>query len=49
MDVPLRTFGIPEQFPAHAKRGELPADLGRTPAETAGRIRAAPARKESHS
>ncbi|WP_336051678.1 1-deoxy-D-xylulose-5-phosphate synthase [Streptomyces sp. CA2R101] len=48
VDVPLRTFGIPEQFLAHAKRGELLADLGLTPAEIAGRISAALARKESH-
>lgn len=33
VDVPLRTFGIPEQFLAHAKRGELLADIGLTPAE----------------
>ncbi|MEW2434670.1 1-deoxy-D-xylulose-5-phosphate synthase [Streptomyces caniferus] len=49
VDVPLRTFGIPEQFPAHAKRGELLADLGLTPAEIAGHISAALARKESSS
>ncbi|MGX1759007.1 1-deoxy-D-xylulose-5-phosphate synthase [Streptomyces lydicus] len=48
VDVPLRTFGIPEQFLAHAKRGELLADLGLTPSEIAGRISAALARKESH-
>ncbi|MEU6329124.1 1-deoxy-D-xylulose-5-phosphate synthase [Streptomyces sp. NPDC047049] len=48
VDVPLRTFGLPEQFLAHAKRGELLADLGLTPAEIAGRISAALARKESH-
>ncbi|MGW2027666.1 1-deoxy-D-xylulose-5-phosphate synthase [Streptomyces decoyicus] len=49
VDVPLRTFGIPEQFLAHAKRAELLADIGLTPAEIAGRISAALARKESHS
>ncbi|WP_405407859.1 1-deoxy-D-xylulose-5-phosphate synthase [Streptomyces decoyicus] len=49
VDVPLRTFGIPEQFLAHAKRGELLADIGLTPAEIAGRISAALARKESPS
>ncbi|MER0484028.1 1-deoxy-D-xylulose-5-phosphate synthase [Streptomyces sp. Edi2] len=48
VDVPLRTFGIPEQFLAPAKRGELLADVGLTPAEIAGRISAALARKESH-
>ncbi|MBB5120814.1 1-deoxy-D-xylulose-5-phosphate synthase [Streptomyces eurocidicus] len=46
VDVPVRTFGIPEQFLAHAKRGEVLADLGLTPAEIAGRISAALARKE---
>ncbi|MGY4986302.1 1-deoxy-D-xylulose-5-phosphate synthase [Streptomyces nigrescens] len=46
VDVPLRTFGIPEQFPAHARRGELLADLGLTPAGIAGRISGAMARKE---
>ncbi|MET9416856.1 1-deoxy-D-xylulose-5-phosphate synthase [Streptomyces klenkii] len=43
--VPLRTFGIPEQFLPHAKRGEVLADLGLTPAEIAGRISAALARQ----
>ncbi|MFI9029891.1 1-deoxy-D-xylulose-5-phosphate synthase [Streptomyces sp. NPDC053560] len=38
VDLPLRTFGIPEQFLAHAKRGEVLADIGLTPAEIAGRI-----------
>ncbi|MEV6401021.1 1-deoxy-D-xylulose-5-phosphate synthase [Streptomyces sp. NPDC051907] len=46
-DVPLRTFGIPEQFLAHAKRGEVLADIGLTPVEIAGRISAAMAVKES--
>ncbi|MEU7169827.1 1-deoxy-D-xylulose-5-phosphate synthase [Streptomyces morookaense] len=40
-DLPVRTFGIPELFPAHAKRSEVLADLGLTPAEIAGRISAA--------
>ncbi len=47
VDVPLRTFGIPEQFLAHAKRGEVLADIGLTPAEIAGRISASLARKEN--
>ncbi|MET9518924.1 1-deoxy-D-xylulose-5-phosphate synthase [Streptomyces sp. NPDC002994] len=38
VDVPLRTYGIPEQFLAHAKRGEVLADIGLTPASIAGRI-----------
>ncbi|MFC5719384.1 1-deoxy-D-xylulose-5-phosphate synthase [Streptomyces gamaensis] len=46
-DVPVRTFGIPEQFLAHAKRGEVLADLGLTPAEIAGGISAALTRKEA--
>ncbi|MFE9256652.1 1-deoxy-D-xylulose-5-phosphate synthase [Streptomyces sp. NPDC006879] len=37
-DVPLRNFGIPEEFLAHAKRGEVLADVGLTPVEIAGRI-----------
>ncbi len=44
VDVPVRDFGIPAQFLAHAKRGEVLADLGLTPAEIAGRIGAALAR-----
>ncbi|MEV6564545.1 1-deoxy-D-xylulose-5-phosphate synthase [Streptomyces kronopolitis] len=52
VDVPLRTFGIPEQFLPHARRGELLADIGLTPAEIAGQIsaalgRTATGRKES--
>ncbi|RFU87812.1 1-deoxy-D-xylulose-5-phosphate synthase [Streptomyces triticagri] len=38
VDQPLRTFGIPEQFLEHGKRGELLADIGLTPVEVAGRI-----------
>ncbi|QXE33586.1 1-deoxy-D-xylulose-5-phosphate synthase [Streptomyces sp. GMY02] len=41
VDVPLRTYGIPEQFLAHAKRSEVLADIGLTPVEIAGRISAA--------
>ncbi|MFE9557542.1 1-deoxy-D-xylulose-5-phosphate synthase [Streptomyces sp. NPDC006703] len=46
VDVPLRTFGIPEQFLAHAKRAEVLADIGLTPVEIAGRIGAALAATE---
>ncbi|MET9427205.1 MULTISPECIES: 1-deoxy-D-xylulose-5-phosphate synthase [unclassified Streptomyces] len=46
-DVPLRTFGIPDQFLPHAKRGEVLADIGLTPVEIAGRISAALGRKEN--
>ncbi|MEU6818079.1 1-deoxy-D-xylulose-5-phosphate synthase [Streptomyces sp. NPDC046860] len=40
VDVPVRRFGIPDQFLAHAKRGEVLADVGLTPVEIAGRISA---------
>ncbi|MEV4945287.1 1-deoxy-D-xylulose-5-phosphate synthase [Streptomyces sp. NPDC053755] len=46
VDVPLRNFGVPEQFLAHARRDEVLADIGLTPVEIAGRISAALARKE---
>ncbi|WP_030973350.1 1-deoxy-D-xylulose-5-phosphate synthase [Streptomyces sp. NRRL S-1824] len=45
VDVPLRTFGIPEHFLAHGKRAEVLADIGLTPVEIAGRISAALAAK----
>lgn len=45
VDVPLRTFGIPEQFLAHGKRAEVLADIGLTPVEIIGRISAALAAK----
>ncbi|MFI0741145.1 1-deoxy-D-xylulose-5-phosphate synthase [Streptomyces sp. NPDC021100] len=47
VDLPVETIGIPEQFLAHAKRSEVLADLGLTPAEIAGRISAVLARKEN--
>ena len=40
VDVPLRTSASREQFLAHAKRGEVLADIGLTPVEIAGRISA---------
>ncbi|KUN80659.1 1-deoxy-D-xylulose-5-phosphate synthase [Streptomyces bungoensis] len=40
VDVPVRRFGVPEQFLAHAKRSEVLADIGLTPVEIAGRISA---------
>ncbi|WP_171163779.1 1-deoxy-D-xylulose-5-phosphate synthase [Streptomyces sp. I05A-00742] len=46
VDLPLETIGVPEQFLAHAKRSEVLADLGLTPAEIAGRISAVLARKD---
>ncbi|MDF9816592.1 1-deoxy-D-xylulose-5-phosphate synthase [Streptomyces sp. SPB162] len=45
VDVPVRDFGIPPDFLAHAKRGEVLADIGLTPAEIAGRISATLARR----
>ncbi|MYR21784.1 transketolase C-terminal domain-containing protein, partial [Streptomyces sp. SID6137] len=47
VDVPVRQFGIPDQFLPHAKRSEVLADLGLTPVEIAGRISASLAVKES--
>ncbi|MFD7533872.1 1-deoxy-D-xylulose-5-phosphate synthase [Streptomyces sp. NPDC059849] len=47
VDVPQRTFGIPEQFLAHGKRAEVLADIGLTPVEIAGRISAVLAVKEA--
>ncbi|WP_328907043.1 1-deoxy-D-xylulose-5-phosphate synthase [Streptomyces sp. NBC_00234] len=47
VDVPLRTFGIPERFLAHAKRGEVLADIGLTPVEIAGQISAVLAAKRA--
>ncbi|MFB6947651.1 1-deoxy-D-xylulose-5-phosphate synthase [Streptomyces sp. NPDC056237] len=47
VDVPLRTFGIPEQFLTHGKRAEVLADIGLTPVEIAGRISAALAAKDA--
>ncbi len=38
VDVPLRDFGIPAAFLPHAKRSEVLADLGLTPAEIAARV-----------
>ncbi|WP_267242005.1 1-deoxy-D-xylulose-5-phosphate synthase [Streptomyces sp. PR69] len=49
VDMPLRTFGIPEQFLAHAKRSEALADAGLTGVEIAGQISAALAAKENAS
>ena len=48
VDVPLRTFGIPERFLAHAKRSEVLADIGLTPVEIAGRIGTALAHRDAH-
>ncbi|MFH9074683.1 1-deoxy-D-xylulose-5-phosphate synthase, partial [Streptomyces alboflavus] len=47
VDVPVRRFGIPDQFLAHAKRGEVLADLGLTPVEIAGSISATIARRDA--
>ncbi|MFD5451828.1 1-deoxy-D-xylulose-5-phosphate synthase [Streptomyces sp. NPDC003470] len=47
VDVPVRRFGIPDQFLAHAKRAEVLADIGLTPVEIAGRISASLAAREA--
>uniref|UniRef100_A0AAU3GP57 1-deoxy-D-xylulose-5-phosphate synthase n=1 Tax=Streptomyces sp. NBC_01401 TaxID=2903854 RepID=A0AAU3GP57_9ACTN len=47
VDVPLRTFGIPEQFLAHAGRGEVLAEIGLTPVEIAGSVGAALERRRT--
>ncbi|TLQ42627.1 1-deoxy-D-xylulose-5-phosphate synthase [Streptomyces marianii] len=44
VDVPLRTFGIPDEFLAHARRAEVLADIGLTPVDIAGTVAAALAR-----
>ncbi|MFC9548969.1 1-deoxy-D-xylulose-5-phosphate synthase [Streptomyces sp. NPDC056956] len=46
VDVPVRRFGIPEQFLAHAKRAEVLADIGLTPVDVAGRIGASLAARQ---
>ncbi|WP_060882619.1 1-deoxy-D-xylulose-5-phosphate synthase [Streptomyces caniscabiei] len=46
VDVPVRRFGIPEQFLPHAKRAEVLADIGLTPVEIAGRIAASLAARD---
>ncbi|WP_018546804.1 1-deoxy-D-xylulose-5-phosphate synthase [Streptomyces sp. LaPpAH-108] len=48
VDVPVRRFGIPEQFLAHAKRAEVLADIGLTPVEIAGRISGSLAAHDVH-
>ncbi|MEU0251927.1 1-deoxy-D-xylulose-5-phosphate synthase [Streptomyces sp. NPDC006184] len=47
VDVPVRRFGVPEQFLAHARRDEVLADIGLTPVEIAGRISAGLAVKDA--
>ncbi len=47
VDVPVRRFGIPDQFLAHAKRAEVLADIGLTPVEIAGRIGASLALRDA--
>jgi 1-deoxy-D-xylulose-5-phosphate synthase len=44
VDIPVRDFGIPQRFLAHAKRGEILADIGLTPSEIAARLSATLAR-----
>ncbi|MFC7217513.1 1-deoxy-D-xylulose-5-phosphate synthase [Streptomyces polyrhachis] len=38
VDMPVRTYGLPARFLAHAQRGEILAELGLTPAEIAGAV-----------
>ncbi|MEU6085069.1 1-deoxy-D-xylulose-5-phosphate synthase [Streptomyces sp. NPDC047108] len=40
-DLPVRTFGVPEAFLAHAERSEVLAEIGLTPSAIAGAIGAA--------
>ncbi|MGP3732031.1 1-deoxy-D-xylulose-5-phosphate synthase N-terminal domain-containing protein [Streptomyces sp. GDS52] len=42
VDAPVRRFGIPEQFLAHAGRGEVPVGIGLTPVRSTGRTSASP-------
>ncbi|MCO5970567.1 1-deoxy-D-xylulose-5-phosphate synthase [Actinoallomurus soli] len=46
VDVPVRTFGIPDRFLDHAKRAQILADMGLTPQGLARDITAATARDE---
>jgi 1-deoxy-D-xylulose-5-phosphate synthase len=46
VDVPVRTFGIPDRFLDHAKRAQILADIGLTPQGLARDITAATARDE---
>jgi 1-deoxy-D-xylulose-5-phosphate synthase len=41
VDVPVRTFGIPQEFLDHAKRAEILAEIGLTPQDLAKEITAA--------
>ncbi|GAA2422727.1 hypothetical protein GCM10010421_05970 [Streptomyces glaucus] len=45
-DVPVRRFGAPERFLAHAERAEVLAGVGLTPVGIAGRIGASRAAGE---
>ncbi|MEO3784603.1 1-deoxy-D-xylulose-5-phosphate synthase [Actinocorallia sp. B10E7] len=44
VDVPIRTFGIPQEFLDHAKRNEILAEIGLTPQDLAKEITAAHAK-----
>ncbi|GAA2728009.1 1-deoxy-D-xylulose-5-phosphate synthase [Actinocorallia aurantiaca] len=44
VDVPIRTFGIPQEFLDHAKRAEILAEIGLTPQDLAKEITAAHAK-----
>ncbi|WBB61352.1 1-deoxy-D-xylulose-5-phosphate synthase [Streptomyces sp. WMMC500] len=43
VDVPLRTFGLPERFLPHGKRAEVLAEAGLTPARIAAAVGGVPA------
>jgi 1-deoxy-D-xylulose-5-phosphate synthase len=47
VDVPVRTFGIPQEFLDHAKRAQILADIGLTPQDLARDITEAVARVTS--
>jgi len=45
VDVPVKTFGLPQQFLAHGDRGEVLAAVGLTPQDLARQITEAVARR----
>jgi 1-deoxy-D-xylulose-5-phosphate synthase len=47
VDVPVKTFGLPQEFLAHGTRDEVLEDAGLTPQQLALRITEAVARRSS--
>ena len=47
VDVPVRTFGIPQRFLGHAKRAEIMAEIGLTPQALARDITEVVTRREN--